>query len=619
MGEIEDIVDNDIKIERFVDALMSHPINNNQDYDKVMKKIRRKFKMNLSKNQIREYIEKNIKKYPNYEKIYKYLIKRAMRSQSGVLVVTVVLPPSNFSCKYDCAYCPQEFDLKGNKTQPRSYISSEPAMRRANRFNFDIREQIWDRINTYYNTGNISFKDDKPQKLEIIVSGGTWESYPREDRDQFIKEIYWGANTYFDKKRNLLSMEQEQEINETAKLRVIGLTLETRPDNISEESIKLYRWYGVTRVQIGVQHFDSNVLKKSNRGCYTKHTIKAIRLLKQTGYKVVVHLMPDLPGSSPECDLKMFKRAIEDPDVQFDDVKIYPTAVTKTFDENLILYSKIADDYEKGLYKPYAENNLDDLINVLKYYLSNVRPWVRIQRLVRDIPTNSMTAGYCKKVNLRQMIMDNMKKNNEKCLEIRNMEVKDGKFINYPAVLVARRYVASGGIEYHLSFEAYDNISRKNYLMFRIHQFLTWLINGRCIYWNGSDNFKAVFGFLRLRFDPNPGGDICPEINECALIREVHVYGRSLGIGNDYHSAQHRGYGKKLINAAENISYQAGYKKTAVIAGIGTKQYYQYKNGYSKSGTFMVKNLEDPNKYLNYYRLFFGFIILFFSFIDHFI
>jgi histone acetyltransferase (RNA polymerase elongator complex component) len=341
--------------------------------------------------------------------------------------------------------------------------------------------------------------------------------------------------------------------------------------------------------------------------------------LKQTGYKVVVHLMPDLPGSSPECDLEMFKRAIEDPEVQFDDVKIYPTAVTKTFDDNLILYSKIADDYEKGLYKPYAENNLNDLVNVLKYYLSNVRPWVRIQRLVRDIPTNSMTAGYCKKVNLRQIIMDKMKTNNERCLEIRNMEVKDGEYINYPAILVVRRYIASGGIEYHLSFEAYDNLSRYNYLVFRVHQFLTWLIKGRCIYWDGSDNFKAVFGFLRLRFDPDPGGDICPEINNCALIREVHVYGRSLGIGNDYHSAQHRGYGKKLINAAENISYQAGYKKTAVIAGIGTKQYYQYKNGYSKSGTFMVKELEDPNKNLTYYRIFLGFIILFISFIDHFI
>ena len=194
------------------------------------------------------------------------------------------------------------------------------------------------------------------KKMEVILSGGTWESYPLQS-GRFILECYWAANTYrdADRSRKCLSLAEEQLINETAEFRIIGLTLETRPDYINKTSIKLYRKYGVTRIQIGVQHTDDDILQKLNRNCTLQDTKNAIMLLKQVGLKVVVHLMPDLPGSNPEKDIKMFKTVLNDPNLQFDDVKIYPTAVTKPHNDKLILKSDISDWYEQGTYVPYAK------------------------------------------------------------------------------------------------------------------------------------------------------------------------------------------------------------------------------------------------------------------------
>ena len=232
------------------------------------------------------------------------------------------------------------------------------------------------------------------------------------------------------------------------------MTIETRPDFITNQSIRDYRRWGVTRVQIGVQHYDDEILKKLNRECTTSDAIKAIKLLKQTGFKVVCHLMPDLPGSSPFKDILMFFQAINDPDVQFDDVKIYPTAVCKSNNPNLIVKSDIADWYEKGEYMPYAEKNIRDLINVLKYYKQNIQPWVRIQRLVRDIPSTSIESGYEKITNLRQIIQDELKKENFNCRCIRCMEIGDNNSLMENAKIVVRKYRASEGDEYFISIES---------------------------------------------------------------------------------------------------------------------------------------------------------------------
>lgn len=589
--------------------------NTVEKIEKAFNITKRKHRINPSKNQLRYVWNDRFYSMESTNTFKRYLIKKGTRSESGVLVVTVTLSPSKFSCSKNCYYCPQEYDLEGNPSQPRSYMSSEPAMRRANRYNFDVMGQFHDRIYCYLNTGNINKNDKSSKKMEVILSGGTWECYPQDERDRFIVECYYAANNFGidnDKMPKIGTIEYEQKINETAEYRIIGMTLETRPDFISKKSILDYRRYGVTRIQIGVQHYDDVILKKINRGCYTKDTIKAIRLLKQAGYKVVVHLMPDLPGSSPESDIWMFDEAIKNPDLQFDDLKIYPTAICKSHDDNHILTSVISDWYDQGKYTPYAETNLQDLINVISYYLANVNPWVRIQRCIRDIPEISIEAGYKKKSNLAQIIKDQMKlfrneNENIKTYEIRSMEVRnDSKKLDYEPRLVVRKYKASKGIEYHISIEVYkENIYEKAiYYLWKVYQtmynsILHFIFHEYFpkMYFSGSPTFNncyvGLFGFLRLRIDNDPGGDYIPEINNSALIREVHVYGTSLSVsGKNNVSPQHKGYGKLLVKTAQDIAADHKLPKISVISGIGTKEYYKNKCGFKHEGTYMTKNIE---------------------------
>lgn len=595
------------KLKQFMVTFVDKSTNkeNFKDIEKAYIETKIIHRVNPSKRQMRDcFYSENMDNNKLTQVFKRYLVKKAMRSQSGVLVVTITLSPHQFSCKYDCYYCPQETDLEGNHTQPRSYMSSEPAMRRALRYNFDVRGQFWDRINCYKSTGNIDNNDTSSKKMEVILSGGTWECYPIEEREKFINECYYAANTYgFKDNREIKSLEEEQKINETAEYRIIGMTLETRPDFINKTSIKNYRRYGVTRIQIGVQHYDDSILKKINRQCYTKDTIRAIRLLKQVGLKVVVHLMPDLPGSNPDLDKWMFNVAINNSDLQFDDVKIYPTAVCKPHNENIILTSKIAEWYQQKTYIPYAEKDINLLIDVIRHYLVNIKPWVRVQRCIRDIPGCSIEVGYQKKSNLRQMIQETIDKRNEKTYEIRTMEVRESEYLNFPGRLVVRKYIASKGIEYHISMEAYkDNYTAyfKYYLILALNFLKSFFSYNENFYWAGSKNYVALFGFLRLRIDPNPGGDIIPEIKNTALIREVHVYGNTLGVGSDHLSNQHRGYGKYLVRIAEQIAITHGYTKISVISGVGTREYYQNKCGYNLIGTYMIKNLIDDrfNRYI---------------------
>jgi len=598
ISKVRQVIDPDILSSFMTDLVKeAHNAVSNKEIDQHQKTLRKKYRINPDKSQMRNYFYNNFKKREVNQVFQRYLVKKAMRSQSGVKVVTIVLPGGKFSCSKDCAYCPQETDREGNHTQPRSYLSSEPAMRRALRHDFDIRSQFWDRIKCYIATGNIDINDKFSEKMEVILSGGTWECYPRDERDRFIQECYWAANTYGLKEdREILSIEEEQTINETADFRIIGMTLETRPDFITRTAIRQYRRYGVTRVQIGVQHYDDEILKKINRDCYTKDTIKAIRLLKQVGLKVVVHLMPDLPGSTPELDKWMFDIAINRSDLQFDDIKIYPCATCRSHDEKYVVTSKIAEWYDSGEYKPYAEENIEDLIEVIKHYFVNMNAWVRVQRCVRDIPSCSITAGYQKKTNLRQIIQDRIDGSKLKTHDIRQMEVKESKYMKYDARLTVLKYEASEGIEYHLMMNAFEDnfMDKLKYWTFRSWSFLLSLVynNSEQLYWSNLDNYVANFGFLRLRLDPNAGGSIIPEVKNTAMIREVHVYGNTLGVGSDSLSSQHRGYGQYMMSVAEEIAIANGYAKTSVISGVGTREYYKHKCGYHLQGTYMIKDLE---------------------------
>jgi ELP3 family radical SAM enzyme/protein acetyltransferase len=596
-------IDNESKLKHYLSDLIKNvKSNQNLSIDQMTNQLRKKYKVIPSKVELRYIYEKY---FYNIELTYdlkKFLIKKAMRSNSGVLVVTVVLKPDIFSCPMKCSYCPTETDLVGNPTQPKSYLSTEPAMLRALQYNFDIKGQVHDRIKSYIKTGNIDVNISRTsKKLEFIVSGGTWESYPYDYREQVMKEIYWACNT-FNNPKTIKSIEDEIEINETSEYRVIGLTIETRPDFITKTSIKDYRRWGITRIQIGVQHYDNNILEKINRECYTSDTITAIKLLKQTGFKVVCHLMPDLPNSSPQLDKWMFYQAINNPHLQFDDVKIYPTAVCQSDNPNIIVKSDIADWYKDGKYMPYADKNLDDLIDVLIYYKSNIQPWIRIQRLVRDIPKRSMQAGYERISNLRQILQNKMKKEGIKCYCIRCMEIGDTNKIStsLSTKLVVRKYKASDGLEYFISFETHKqpkifSFSFWSYLYFLfISSLISVFIYPRKVnrYWSGDLNtYNGLIGFCRLRIDKNAGAGFIREIKDSALIREVHIYGQTLGVGDNGNCSQHKGYGKLLVKTAEDIAKNHRYNRIAVIAGVGTREYYKNKCGYNIDGTYMIKNI----------------------------
>jgi histone acetyltransferase (RNA polymerase elongator complex component) len=302
--------------------------------------------------------------------------------------------------------------------------------------------------------------------------------------------------------------------------------------------------------------------------------------------------MPDLPGSSPEQDKWMFEQAIHNPDLQFDDIKIYPTAVVKTFDDKHTVKSKILDMYNSGEFTPYSEKKLQDLIDVCIYYKTHMNPWVRIQRLVRDIPNQDIAAGYKGISNLRQVIHNQMKKKNLKCNCIRCNEIGDLEHENHKPILAVRKYTASEGTEFHISIEAHKMnwFQKLIYYLILFMNFVRFLVTEKYSYWNGDlVTYIGLFGFLRLRFDPMPGGDYIPEIQGCALIREVHVYGTSMGVGVEGDGSQHKGYGKWLMATAEQIAVDSGYTKIAVIAGVGTREYYKNKCGYHLEGTYMVK------------------------------
>ena len=569
-----------------------------KEIQQAMVLLRRKYHIQPSKVEMQKIYEENFIDININMNLERHLIKSEMRSRSGVLVCTIVLPPI-VDCKFKCTYCPREKNKNGKSTQPTSYLSTEPAMLRALQYDFDTLGQLWDRIKCYIKTGNIKNVDTGLKyKLEIIVSGGTWEMYPRDIREKIITEIYWSANIFNTKntKRPMLTLEEEIKINETAQFLIIGLTLETRPDMITKYSIMEYRRFNVTRMQIGVQHYDDDILDFNKRECKTDKVIEAIMLLKQCGFKIVVHLMPDLPSSTPERDMWMFQQALTQSKLQFDDIKIYPTAICKSEDENIIVTSDIAAWYEEGTYMPYAEKNIHDLIKVLKYYKTHCPPWVRIQRLVRDIPSTSIIAGYEKMSNLRQYIENQMKKEGTRCQCIRCMEIDHNDIID-PRVVVYK-YDASGGIEYHIQIETFNN-NYWNHKFFEIKDYLSQLFLSKKLYYPGCKKTrKHVIGFCRLRIDNNPGGGFIKELANCALIREVHVYGSSISIGNNQSkSSQHSGFGKLLVKTAEDIAMQNhNSMKMAIIAGVGTRKYYSDKCNYNLEGTYMVKKLTNFTK-----------------------
>ena len=525
---------------------------NERDLTKVLTKSRRKHKMIPKKSQLLHMYRTmrsagEIEEVPHMERL---LMKKSGKSSSGVLVITVVTSPypkvgdkvQTFSCKWDCHYCPNE------PGQPRSYLHDEPSVLRANQNSFDACLQFTDRAAVLAQNGH------PVDKIEIIVLGGTWASYPHQYQEEFCRDLFYAANTFYEReKRGRLSIAEEQRINESAQCKIIGLTLETRPDTVNPEELLRLRKYGCTRVQIGVQHTNDAILKKINRRHYREDAARAIRLLKDTCYKIDIHLMPNLPGSSPDLDKHMFLDVLNSEDLQVDQWKIYPCEV--------VPWTKIKKWFDEGTFVPYG---LDDLVQVLMYGKSRVHPWIRLNRVVRDIPSQYILGGV-DVPNLREDVASIMRKQGNPCKCIRCREVHDNKKAVREAELVVRHYRGSGGDEYFISFENKDR--------------------------------SKICGFVRLRLSPNAGAGVFPELEGTALVRELHVYGVLIATENKVKkSAQHVGFGKRMMREAEKIAWRAGYRRIAVIAGAGTRNYYRKQLGYEMEGegAFMVKQLACP-------------------------
>ena len=541
-----------------LDEFKSNYLNFDTKKDVILfqKKMQRKHKITLSNCDL-------VKLYENLNidniKIKNLIIKKKQKSNSGVLVITVLtsahpeyidddgnLQIGKFSCKHDCAYCPNEKAHDGNNwtDQPRSYLFSEPAVLRANHNDFDPIKQMNARLNTLKEMGH------SLDKLEIIVLGGTWSEYPQQYRDDFIKKLYYCANIYNNiYKRDLLSLEKEIEINQNESIiHIIGLTLETRPDTITLDEIKNFRKYNCTRIQLGVQHTDNTVLKKINRGHNIECVYNAIKLLKDNCYKVDIHLMPNLPGSSYEMDIKMLNDSLYDERLQVDQYKIYPTAI--------VPWTNIKKWHEEGSYIPYDDLKLYELI---KNFKQKVQKYKRLNRIIRDIPSTYISGGYSHKyVNMRQLLQNDMKKNNWSCKCIRCREVGNNIINENDIELIIEKYNGSDGIDYFISYE--------------------------------TD--KYLIGFIRLRLSKNNENRL-DILKDMALIRELHVYSNLNNVGNNIEeSMQHKGYGKKLVFEAERLALENGYTKVAIISGTGVRNYYN-KLGYQLEDTYMIKNLNQ--------------------------
>lgn len=542
---------------------------------------------------------------PPYDEGQMFKLRRKpMRTASGVTPVTVLTKP--FPCPGECIFCPNDVRM------PKSYLSDEPGAQRAEQNSFDPYLQTYTRLLTYYNMGHPT------EKIELIILGGTWSFYPETFQIWFIKRIFdalhdfgngvdkretvWQAleagsqlhpthNTInatvegvtFDRTYNQVvqdvykqEMRRSKELvneiaagtmerspideyatwaeleaahtyNETAACRVVGLVIETRPDHISEAEVLRVRRLGCTKVQIGFQSLNDDVLRANKRGHNVAATRRAVRLLRQAGFKIHAHWMPNLYGSSPELDIADYDKMFADGDFRPDELKVYPCS--------LIESAELMQYYQRGEWQPYTH---DELLSVLIEVFKATPEYCRLTRVIRDIPGTDIVEGN-KLTNFRQIASQELKKRGERCMDIRAREIRHKKVT---------------ADELHLDEQWYDGgVSDEVFL-----QFIT--------------QDREIAGFLRLSLPKDDVGLLHDELRDAAIIREIHVYGQSLGIGDDKTGvAQHSGLGKQLIERAVALATQRGYGNLAVISAIGTREYYR-KRGFADGVLYQVRPLE---------------------------
>ncbi|MFC2123004.1 elongator complex protein 3 [Bacteroidota bacterium] len=457
-------------------------------------------------------------------------MKKFARTISGVTPVAVMTQPTR--CPGECVYCPTY------EATPQSYTPESPAVLRGRRCDYDARQQVEMRLGIFSGMGHPT------DKVELIIMGGTFLAAPVDYQYRFIKGCFDALNG-----EESASLEEAKRLNETAVHRCTGMCIETRPDWCGQEEINRMLEFGVTRVELGVQMLDDDIYRLVKRGHQVKDVTRATALLKEHAFKVHYHWMPGLPGSTPEHDLELSRQLFADERFSPDGLKIYPTMV--------VAGTEMEKWHQEGRYQPYDD---DTMINLVADIKSSVPRYVRISRVLRDIPKIFITGGL--KDSLRDVVKQRMGEANIECQCIRCREyghrARGGWEIGEPR-LVRMDYEASGGREIFLTFE---------------------------------DDNETLFGLLRLRIQSKPIPVLAQDDGNTALIRELHVYGPEVPISERLEeTAQHRGLGRELLAEAERIAaaeFDAG--QIIVLSGVGAKEYYR-ESGYRSLGDYMVKHL----------------------------
>ena len=468
----------------------------------------------------------------DFKKLQNILLTKPVKSASGVAVIAIM--PKPFACPHGrCSYCPGGIEYN----TPNSYTGKEPITISAIENQYDPKIQISKKIQQL-----VSFGHDST-KLELVLVGGTFLFMPKDYQENFIKSSYDALNGF-----ESPNLEAAKKSNETTKHRNVGFTIETKPDYCKEEHVDLMLDYGATRIEIGVQCLQDRVYKIVNRGHDLNDVIDSFQIAKDAGYKIVAHMMPGLPTMTPEGDIADFKKLFSDSQLRPDMLKIYPSLVI----ENTPLY----EEYKQGKYTPYSD---DEMIKVLTEAKKNIPKWVRIMRVQREISPKEIIAGP-KSGNLRQIVHQNLAKQGLscKCIRCREAGLADKKTVSEDIELKRIDYDSSNGKEIFLSYE---------------------------------DKNESIYGFLRLRKPSFEAHRDEIDENSC-IVREIHVYGKSLKLGEkETDEIQHSGLGKNLMKEAEKISKEEfDAKKILVISAVGTREYYQ-KLGYSLYGPYMSKIL----------------------------
>jgi elongator complex protein 3 len=443
------------------------------------------------------------------------------RTISGVAPVTVLTEP--YPCPGECIFCP------GVEHMPKSYLPDEPGAMRAAAYDFDPFDQTAGRVTAMSELGH------QVDKVELLILGGTWSSYPEPYQEWFVRRCLDALNG-----TSSATLEQAQSVNEQAAHRNVGLVIETRPDCITPRELHRLRCLGVTKVQLGIQSLDNRILAINRRDHTVADTRQAVCLLRLGGFKTVAHWMPNLLGATPESDIEDFRRLWDDPALRPDELKIYPTA--------LLPGTELFDLWQQGQYRPYDERTLVRLLADCK---ALIPPYCRLNRLMRDIPAPNIVAGV-KKTNLRQIVQQEMALEGRQCRCIRCREVR-GRSVQVDSLQLGQlAYETEGTEEIFLSMVTPA---------------------GR------------LAGFLRLSLPkvPPPFAEL-----ECsAVIREVHVYGPALDLGYRRAGAvQHAGLGTQLLEEASRLARKSGYDDVAVIAAVGTRPYYE-ERGFSRGELYM--------------------------------